>query len=119
MNSIINTSPHEMNLQALADRSLLEMRKFRCKEPSDDRYCLELLRRALVEQDEAAWSIVYTQWQESVRCWFRANANCTVALRYNDEQTYIDDTFKRFWQSVKTQQLELLSLASILRYLRL
>jgi hypothetical protein len=119
MHSTINTSPHEMSLKALADRSLLEMHKFHCKELGDDRYCLELLRRALVEQDEAAWSIVYTQWQESVRRWFRAHANCSAALRYDDEQTYIDDTFKRFWQSVKAQQLELSSLAGMLRYLRL
>jgi len=63
--------------------------------------------------------MVYTQWQENVRRWFRANANCTTALRYDDEQTYIDDTFKRFWQSLQAQQIEFSSLASILRYLRL
>src|SRR5690349_3933293 len=119
MNNIINTPPDDMSLEALAHRSLLEMHKFRRKEPTDDRYCLELLRRALVEQDEAAWNIVYTHWQESVRHWFRGNATCAAALRYNDEQSYIDDTFKRFWQSVKTQQLEFPSLASVLRYLRL
>ncbi len=122
MNSIINTlntPPHEMSLEALAGRSLFEVRKFRCKESGDERYCLELLRRALIEQNEAAWSIVYSQWQESVRRWFRANANYTTALRYDEEQAYIDDTFKRFWQSVKGQQLELSSLAAMLRYLRL
>jgi DNA-directed RNA polymerase specialized sigma24 family protein len=119
MNSTINTPPHKMSLEALADRSLLEVHKFRCKEPSDERYCLELLRRALVEQDETAWSIVYTQWQENVRRWFRAHVNCAAALRYEDEQTYIDDTFKRFWQSLQAQQPEFSSLASILRYLRL
>jgi DNA-directed RNA polymerase specialized sigma24 family protein len=119
MNSTINIPPHEMSLEALANRSLLEVHKFRCREPSDERYCLELLHRALVEQDEAAWSIVYTRWQESVRRWFRVHANCAVALRYDDEQTYIDDTFKRFWQSVKAQQLEISSLAGMLRYLRL
>jgi hypothetical protein len=119
MDSIINTPPGEMSLEALASRSLLEIRRFRRKELSDDRYSLELLRRALVEQDDLAWSIVYTQWLESVRHWFRGNANRAAALRYDDEQTYIDDTFKRFWQSVKTQQLEFSSLGSVLRYLRL
>ena len=54
MNSTSNTPPHKMSMEALADRSLLEMHKFRGKKPSDERYCLELLRRALVEQDEAA-----------------------------------------------------------------
>ena len=49
----INTLPGEMSLEALAHRSLLEMHKVRRKEPSDDRYCLELLRRALIEQDDA------------------------------------------------------------------
>jgi DNA-directed RNA polymerase specialized sigma24 family protein len=119
MSSTINPPPHEMSMEVLAERCLLEMHKFRRKKPSDERYCLELLRRALVEQDEAAWSIVYTQWQHNVCCWFRAHANCTAALHYEDEQTYIDDTFKRFWQSVQAQQLQLSSLVSILRYLRL
>jgi DNA-directed RNA polymerase specialized sigma24 family protein len=119
MNSPINTPPGEMSLEALAHRSLLEMHKFRRKEPSDDQYCLELFRRALVEQNEAAWNTVYTYWQESVRHWFRRNANCAAALRHDDEQTYIDDTFKRFWQSVKAQPLEFSSLASVLWYLRL
>jgi hypothetical protein len=119
MNSTINTPPHEMSLEALAHHSLLEMHKFRRKESSDDRYCLELLRRALVERDEAAWSIVYTQWQESVRRWFRGNTNRTAALRHDEEQSYIDDTFKRFWQSVKAEQLELPTLAGVLQYLRL
>jgi DNA-directed RNA polymerase specialized sigma24 family protein len=119
MNSTVNTPPYEMSLEALASRSLLEVHKFRHKESGDERYCLELLRRALVEQDERVWSILYTQWQESVRRWFRANANCTSALRYDDEQTYIDDTFKRFWLSAKGQQIELSSLAAMLRYLHL
>jgi DNA-directed RNA polymerase specialized sigma24 family protein len=115
----LNTSPGGMSLEALAHRSVLEMRKFRRKEPCDDQYCMELFRRALVQQDEEAWSIVYGQWQESVRHWFRCDASRPVALRHEDEQNYIDDTFKRFWQSVKTQQLEFSSLASALRYLRL
>jgi hypothetical protein len=106
-----------MSLEALTHRSLLEMQKFRRNEPSDDRYCLELLRRALVEQDEAAWNTVYSHWQESVRRWFRRNANCAAALRHDEEQSYIDDTFKRFWQSVNAQRLT--SLAAVLRYLRL
>jgi hypothetical protein len=119
MESLINTPPGDMSLEALTHRSLLEMQKFRHNEPSDDRYCLELLRRALVEEDEIAWTIVYSHWQETVRHWLRKNANSTAALRYDEEQSYIDDTFKRFWLSVKAQHLELTSLAGTLRYLRL
>ncbi len=118
MESVITTPPDEMSLQALAHHSLQEMHKFLRKEPSDERYCLELLRRALVEQDEAAWTIVYSHWQETVRLWFRANANCAAALRHDEEQSYIDDTFKRFWLSAKAQHLELTSLAGVLRYVR-
>jgi DNA-directed RNA polymerase specialized sigma24 family protein len=119
MESVINTPPGDMSLQALAHHSLLEMHKFRRKEPNDDRYCLELFRRALVEQDEAAWNTVYSQWQESVRHWFRSNVNCVAALRYDEEQTYIDDTFKRFWQSASAQRLDLTSLGRVLQYLHL
>src|SRR5690242_1390428 len=119
MNNSIDTPPDEMSLQALAERSLLEMHRFRCKELSDDRYSLELVRRALLEQDEAAWNIVYRQWQERVRSWFRGHVNCAIALRYEDEHTYIDDTFKRFWQSLNARPLKFSSLANVLRYLHL
>jgi DNA-directed RNA polymerase specialized sigma24 family protein len=115
----INTPPEKMSLEALRDRSALEMRKFRRKEPNDDQYCLEIFRRAMVQLDEQAWNIVYALFQESVRQWFRSDANRTAALRHEDEQNYIDDTFKRFWQSVKAQHLEFPSLSSALRYLRL
>lgn len=119
MNNRIDTPPDQMSLQALAERSLLELHKFRRQELSDDRYSLELAHRALLEQDEAAWNIVYTQWQERVRSWFRGHVNCAIALRYDEEQTYIDDTFKRFWQSLNGQPLKFSSLANVLRYLHL
>jgi DNA-directed RNA polymerase specialized sigma24 family protein len=115
----INIPPGEMSLEALARRSSFEISKFRRKEPSDDQYCLEIFRRAMVQNDERAWDIVYALFQESVRQWFRGDASRTAALRHEDEQSYIDDTFKRFWQSMHAQKLEFPSLASVLRYLRL
>lgn len=119
MNIEINTPPGEMSLEALARCSSIEISKFRRKEASDDQYCLEIFRRAMVQHDERAWDTVYTLFQESVRQWFRGDASRTAALRHEDEQSYIDDTFKRFWQSMRIQQLEFPSLASVLRYLRL
>ncbi len=108
-----------MSLPALADRSTLELSKFRRNEPSNDQYCLEIFRRATVQHDERAWDIVYVLFQEHVRQWFRGDAGRTAALRHEDERSYIDDTFKKFWQSANTRKLQFPSLAGALRYLRL
>ena len=39
----------QMKLTALAELSIQEMQRHRCKQPFDDRFCLEILRRALAE----------------------------------------------------------------------
>ena len=114
-----SSTPENMSLSALADRSRLEMSKFRRNEPSNDQYCLEIFRRATMQHDERAWDIIYVLFQDQVRQWFRNDATRTAALRHEDERTYVDDTFKRFWQSVNTQKHEFPVLASALRYLRL
>lgn len=109
-----------MSLAALVDRCSLEMNKFRRREPSDDQYCLEIFRRALQHKQDDAWEVLYTQFHETVRLWFRGHEFREAALRHEpQEQSYIDDAFKRFWQWTSNQQLEFHSLAAALRSLYL
>lgn len=120
MNIIMDTSPRDMNLAVLTGRCSLEVSRYRHRESSDDRYCLEIFRRALVLHNEAAWNVLYTQFNESVCLWFRNHACKEAALRHDTEKSYIDETFKRFWQWGYNQQtLEFTSLAGALRALHL
>lgn len=110
----------ELSLQTLSCYGLREMRKYHRGEPSDDRYSLELFRRAVVLQESEAWAALQTLFSEHIHSWFVRHAYRDTALRYEPvEQTYIDDTFRRFWQSVSDQRLMFSSLAGAIRYLHM
>jgi hypothetical protein len=109
----------EMSLTILVEYSVREMAKYRRKEPSDDKYCLEIFRRAIVLHDDNAWNALRQQFGENVRLWLGGHSHREVALRYESEQTYIDDAFRRFWQAVSDPPLLFTTIASALTYLRL
>lgn len=111
--------PGEMSLADLAEHCACEMRKYRRKEPCDDKYCLEIFRRAVVQRSDAAWAVLRQQFHESLRLWMGRHPNREAALRHEDEQSYIDDAFRRFWQAVSEQKLAFSTLAGALSYLRL
>ena len=108
-----------MSLDYLAERSLQEMGRYRRREESDDSYGLEILRRAIVLRDNAAWTVLQLHFSENVRQWLRGHAYRSIALHYESEQTYVDDTFRRFWQAVSDKSLQFATLAGALSYLRL
>ena len=108
----------QMQLTTLADQGVLELQRLRCKAPFDDRYCLEILRRALVEQTDEAWSVLEQCFRETVRGWIHGHPSSDVALLQDSEENYIAQTFTRFWYSVRDQHLEFTSLYAALSYLR-
>jgi len=108
-----------MSLTLLAEYCTQEMNKYRQNEPDDERYGLEIFRRAVTLHDHDAWATLQRQFTENVRFWFAHHTYRDAALRYDNEQSYIDDTFERFWQSVSNRALTFTSLAGVLRYLRL
>jgi hypothetical protein len=109
----------EMNLVILAEYCTQEINKYRRNEPSDERYCLEIFRRAVALRDHEAWAILQRQFTDNVRFWLARHAYREAALRHETEQDYIDHAFQRFWQAVSDQALTFTSLAGALRYLRL
>ncbi len=111
--------PGDMDLKDLAKRCSQEMSRFRRKERCDDSYCLELFRRALIEHDDAAWEVLYTLFSEYVHMWFRRHQYRDAALRHESEQSYVDDTFKRFWQWTNNQGLDFSTIASAITSLHL
>ncbi|GCF11444.1 hypothetical protein [Dictyobacter arantiisoli] len=119
MNIEIDKPLDEMSLLALTEYSLLEMARYRRKEVSDDRYCLEILRRAVVLRDNEAWMVLRKQFNDTARLWLGGHSHRERALRYETEQTYIDDSFRRFWQAASDQKLSFVTVGSALRYLKL
>jgi hypothetical protein len=107
----------QVNLQVLQVRGIDELKRYRSKESVDDRYCVEILRRALIEQSDEAWSLLQRCFGEPVRAWFRSHPSRDVALLRDSEENYIAQTFTRFWYAVRDQHLEFTSLYAALRYL--
>jgi hypothetical protein len=108
-----------MSLTTLAKRCTEEINKYRRYEPSDERYGMEIVRRAIALRDHEAWATLQHQFTENARSWFAHHAYREAALRHENEQDYIDHAFQRFWQATNDQALTFTSLAGALRYLRL
>jgi hypothetical protein len=115
----MDQSPSEMSLTMLAECCAQEINKYRHNEPSDERYSLEIFRRAVILRDQDAWAVLQRYFAEHVRLWFARHACREAALRHESEQDYIDHTFGRFWQAVSEQALTFTSLGGALRYLRM
>jgi hypothetical protein len=107
----------QVNLLLLEALGIDELKRYRSKESVDDRYCVEILRRALIEQSDEAWSVLQHCFSEPVRVWFRSHPSSDVALLRDSEENYIALTFSRFWYAVRDQHLEFTTLSAALSYL--
>ena len=106
-----------MNLSRLSDRCASELNKHRRKLAADERFCLEIFRRAIIEHVDQAWSVLQQCFEEVVRIWLRSHSSQDVALRRDSEENYVAQTFSRFWYAVRTQHIEFQTLNSALSYL--
>lgn len=111
--------PRNMSLKTLADRCMGEINKYHRGETSSDQYCLEMFRRAMHEQDNAAWTLVVEHFQDFLLKVFRRHPQYDAANLLDSPQNYVAKAFERFWfAAVRNQQLEFATLAAALCYLR-
>jgi hypothetical protein len=117
MSITLDEAVSQMNLTTLAELSTHELQRHRCKQPFDDRYCLEIVHRALVEQTDEAWFALQGCFSETIGGWIRSHPSSDVALLRDSEENYVAQTFSRFWYAVRDQHLEFTSLYAALSYL--
>ena len=109
-----------MSLSALADRCMSEINHYRRGEASSDQYCLEIFRRAMQEQDNAAWTLLEERFQDFLLTAFRRHPRSEAASRLDSPENYVARAFARFWMAaVHNQQVVFTSLGGALRYLRI
>lgn len=113
----MDESIRQMNITLLADRCTDEMKLHRRKETYDDRFCLEIFRRAIIQRMDQAWEVLQQRFGETVRIWLHSHASNDVALMRDSEENYVALTFSRFWYAVRDQHLEFSSLNAALSYL--
>jgi len=112
-------SPQNMRLITVKYRCSQEVSKYHQQHQVDDRYCLEIFRRAMIDGDNEAWIALQEQFRANVTNWLRSHSSRQQALLVDTEENYVDDTFKRLWQWGKNQQLEFQTLAGALKSLHL
>lgn len=111
--------PGAMSLSELAERCMSEIHKYRQREPSNDQYCLEIFRRAMLQQDERAWELLEQRFQRMMLAWLRRHPRREQALQLDSEENYVAQAFSRFWLStVRNHELQFSTLAAALDYLR-
>ena len=104
-------------LPELARLCQQETAQYLRREVSRDEYCLELLRRAIVERDQVAWDAIVRQYRVMVLSWLRKGYGS--AMRAEDDDHWVNRTFERFWLAVGAERFASFpTLASLLQYLK-
>ena len=107
-----------LQVSELVEQCQREIQTHRRGEPSNDAYGLELLCRAMVQGDEAAWAGVEQCLGEVVRGWLHSHPCREAACRWQSEEDSVALAFERFRQAAVQQQLVFRTLGEALVYLR-
>ena len=100
----------DLNVSHLAERCRQEADRSRRGLPHNPRYCFELFRRAIAENNQAAWEAIYTQYRDLIRHWIG---------NPHDAQDLIQETLARFSTSITVEQLaDFPSLGAFLQFLK-
>lgn len=117
MSISIEETLDQMDLSLLSVHCARELSKHRRKEARDDRYCVELFRRAIIQHNDQCWSVIQQLLAETVRVWLHNHPYRDIALRQESEENYIAQTFARFWYATREQTLAFRTLHAALSYL--
>ena len=107
-----------LSVSALAELCQRELSAYRRGEPSPGTCGLELLRRAIEQADQQAWTAIELCLGGIVRGWLHCHPNREVACRLESEENYIAFAFERFWHATVHQQVQFRTFAGALVYLR-
>jgi hypothetical protein len=110
----------QLSVHELAHRCSEETTKFLHQHPSNDRFCLELFRRAVVVRDDAAWTLLYQQYAPLVLTWVAQHPSVASLLGQDGSASLVNAVFAKFAQAltpVKINNFD--ALAAILKYLKM
>ena len=112
--------PELLSINELAHCCSQETNKFLKQNVSDDRFCLELFRRAIVNRDDAAWVCIYQQYAPLVLTWVTQRQSATPLLEQEGSAPLVNAAFAKFSQALTPAKMgNFDSLAAILKYLKM
>ncbi|HSJ58080.1 MAG TPA: hypothetical protein VLC95_12920 [Anaerolineae bacterium] len=105
------TEERTLLISELARRCAQEMARGRQGDEAGGASCYELFRRAVADRDQAAWDVLYTQYERLVRYWLGGGVQ--------DPDALVARTFARFWQALPAERLgDFANLDKLLAYLK-
>lgn len=111
--------PREMSLAELTSHCTSEIQKYNQRESYNDQCCLEIFRRAMLQEDSDAWAVLMERFHGIVLNWVRRHPQREAARGIDSEENYVALTFARFWMvTVRNKNLEFNALAGALVFLR-
>ncbi|MCB0063394.1 MAG: sigma-70 family RNA polymerase sigma factor [Caldilineaceae bacterium] len=111
-------SAFDLSLDELAQRCAAETERFFQRAGAQDNgYCFELMRRAFVERDDAAWDKVYAQYQGLVTGWIVAHPQ--FAATDEESAYFLNAVFTSMWKSCTPERFSRFpDLPALLAYLK-
>ncbi len=110
--------PQALTLAGVAHRCARETELFFQRQAYDPEYCFELFRRAIVDRNERAWELVYTQYRPLVARW--VERHLAFPTSGEEAQYFVNRAFERMWVALTPDKFSQFSdLKSLLRYLQM
>lgn len=111
-------APGVMSIEMLMTECIREISNSPCGDSSTGEYCIELLHRAIMRDDQEAREIWQQCLSECVRGWMELHPSRTAAVRLTSEENYVVQAFARFYQVAALKRVQFVCLSSALRYLQ-
>src|SRR5579885_2943982 len=109
-----------LSINDLARCCAEETSKFLKQSASNDRFCLELFRRAIVRRDEDAWTCIYQQYAPLVLTWITQHQSAAPLLGQDGGAPLVNAAFAKFSQALTPAKMKNFdSLAAVLKYLKM
>jgi RNA polymerase sigma factor (sigma-70 family) len=97
-----------------------ETHKFLRQNASNDRYCMEIFRRAIVLRDNDAWACIYQQYAPLVLTWITQRQSAAPILSQDGSGPLVNAVFAKFAQALAPAKMDNFdTLAAILKYLKM
>jgi len=107
-----------ISIHLLKHRCAEESDRYFRRQSNDPRYCFEIVRRAIVEQDQRAWNMVYTQYRPLVTGWIQRHS--LYSSLDEDLEFFVNRAFEKMWIVLTPEKfVQFPELKSVLRYLQM
>jgi DNA-directed RNA polymerase specialized sigma24 family protein len=112
------SDPGQWDLAEVARRCAQETTRFFRGQDSDARFCYELFRRALLEHDEGAWELLYTQYGPLIAGWVKRHP--AFPSSGEDSAYFVNRALEKLWAAVPPERFSRFpDLPALLRYLQM